>query len=83
MCSSLTRTARSARTSKAYLKESGLSGAEFNLAEEKEGRMRIREFLPHVKRDDKGAIILPTLVLREGGRGRAAVSTPGRSSRRG
>jgi glutaredoxin len=35
--------------------------------EEKEGRLKIREFLASVKRDDKGAIILPTLILREDG----------------
>lgn len=35
--------------------------------EEKDGRLRIREFLGNVKRDDKGAIILPTLILRQEG----------------
>jgi hypothetical protein len=29
--------------------------------------MRIREFLNYLKRDDKGAIILPSLVLKENG----------------
>jgi glutaredoxin len=33
----------------------------------KESKLKIREFLPHIKRDDKGAIILPSLVLQEEG----------------
>jgi hypothetical protein len=36
--------------------------------------MRIREFLPHVKRDDKGSIILPTLVLQDNGAVAAVVN---------
>jgi len=35
--------------------------------EEKDGRSKIRDFLAHIRRDDKGAIILPTLILREEG----------------
>ncbi len=35
--------------------------------EDKAGRLKIREFLGDIKRDDKGAIILPTLILREEG----------------
>ncbi len=41
--------------------------AEVYRVEEKAGRLKIREFLGSVKRDDKGAIILPTLILREEG----------------
>jgi hypothetical protein len=52
---------------KSYLRGTSLSGQELSLVQ-KEGKMRIREFLPLVKRDDKGSIILPTLVLLEGGR---------------
>jgi len=33
----------------------------------KESKMRIREFLNYLKRDDKGAIIIPSLVLKENG----------------
>jgi glutaredoxin len=51
---------------KAYLREAGLA-AETYKVEEKEGRLKIREFLPQVKRDETGAIILPTLVVREAG----------------
>jgi hypothetical protein len=34
---------------------------------EKEGKLRLREFLGRIKRDDKGAIVLPVFVLREKG----------------
>jgi hypothetical protein len=58
---------------KSYLKQTPLTGQEMSLVQ-KEGKMRIREFLPLVKRDDKGAIILPTLVLLEGERPAAVVN---------
>ncbi len=33
----------------------------------KEGKTRLREFLPYIRRDDKGAIVLPLfIVLNEG-----------------
>ncbi|NIN92185.1 hypothetical protein GTO36_04205 [bacterium] len=51
---------------KRYLGESDLEGQECNLTL-KEGRLKIREFLGCLKRDDKGAIIIPTLVLQENG----------------
>ena len=41
-----------------------LLGCEYNLAQ-RESKFKIREFLGIVKRDDKGGIILPTLILRE------------------
>ena len=51
---------------------------------QKEGRLKIREFLHVVKRDDKGAIILPTLDRAvEGGRVEAVLNTPRGASRRG
>jgi glutaredoxin len=59
---------------KAYLRERAIDAATFKV-EEKDGRMKIREFLPHVKRDDKGSIILPTLVLHEEGAVAAVVNT--------
>jgi len=49
---------------KEHLEKTDLQGEEFNLVL-KEGKQKIREFLPHIKRDDKGAIILPALVLLE------------------
>ncbi|MGB7297623.1 MAG: hypothetical protein WBC70_18760 [Candidatus Aminicenantales bacterium] len=44
-----------------------LRGEELSLAQ-KEGKLRVREFLGRIKRDEKGAIILPIFVLREEGR---------------
>jgi hypothetical protein len=41
-------------------------GEELSLVD-KAGKMRVREFLGLIKRDDKGAIILPIFVLREEG----------------
>ena len=45
--------------------------------------MRIRAFLPQVKRDEKGSIILPTLICHGRRTGSRRWSTPGRSLRRG
>jgi len=59
---------------KAYLRGTSLPAHEFKV-EEKEGRLKIREFLSHIKRDDKGSIILPTLILRENGAVAAVVNT--------
>ena len=58
----------------ACLRERTIEPAKFKV-EEKAGRMRIREFLPYVKRDDKGSIILPTLVLQENGAVAAVINT--------
>jgi len=54
---------------KAYLRTApvGLQGEELSLVE-KEGKLRVREYLGRIKRDEKGAIILPIFVLREEGR---------------
>jgi hypothetical protein len=57
---------------KDYLKGTPLSGEEMSLVQ-KESKMRLRDFLPLVKRDDQGAIILPTLVLLEDGDAPATV----------
>jgi len=51
---------------KSYLKNTGLECGEYSLIL-KESKLKIREFLPHIKRDDKGTIILPSLVLQEEG----------------
>lgn len=59
---------------KAYLKETAIAAREYKV-EEKDGRMKIREFLGHVRRDDKGSIILPTLVLQEDGAVAGVVNT--------
>ena len=49
---------------KSLLEGSGLPGSEFNLTR-KEGKLKIRDYLDVIKRDDKGAIILPTLIIEE------------------
>lgn len=52
---------------KKYLGETNLEGQECNLVL-KESKLKIREFLSLIKRDDKGAIVIPTLVLQENGK---------------
>lgn len=49
---------------KIFLGETDLKGQECNLVT-KESKLKIREFLGVLKRDDKGAIIIPTLILQE------------------
>ena len=46
------------------LEKSHLQGREYNLVK-KESKKKIREFLDVLKRDDKGAIIIPTLILQQ------------------
>jgi hypothetical protein len=59
---------------KEVLEESELVGAEYNLSQ-KESKLKIREFLPVLKRDEKGGIILPTLVLQDAGEVIAILNT--------
>ena len=59
---------------KTALGETGMEGAEYNLSQ-KESKMKIREFLTILKRDEKGGIILPTLVLQEAGEVSAILNT--------
>lgn len=51
---------------KKYLKGTALEWEEYNLVQ-KESKLKIREFLGVLKRDDKGTIIIPTLVLQNEG----------------
>jgi len=51
---------------KGYLKDKALDVQEFNLVQ-KESKVKIRDFLKDIKRDDKGGIIIPTLIVREEG----------------
>ena len=51
---------------KQQLKTSGLEGDEFNLTR-KESKLKIRDYLKVIKRDDTGGIIIPTLVIEEPG----------------
>jgi len=50
---------------KEHLKKTPLEGHEYNLIL-KESKIKIREFLSDIKRDDKGGIIIPTLVVQDG-----------------
>jgi len=59
---------------KAALREAAITAETQDVAE-KEGRIRIRTFLPRIKRDAQGAIILPTLVCRDGDRVEAVLNT--------
>ncbi len=48
---------------KKYLKQIPLSGQEYSLVL-KESKMKIREYLKILKRDAKGGIIIPTLIIK-------------------
>ena len=60
---------------KAHLAGLAVSAEVLDVAD-KEGRTRIRTFLPHIKRDEKGAIRLPTLVGLENGEVVTVVNSP-------
>ncbi|UCE39748.1 MAG: hypothetical protein JSV17_09650 [Candidatus Aminicenantes bacterium] len=59
---------------KKILAEADLEGDEYNLSQ-KESKMKIREYLAILKRDEKGGIMLPTLVLQEAGEVKAILNT--------
>ena len=59
---------------KKVLAETDLEGDEYNLSQ-KESKLKIREFLTILKRDEKGGIMLPTLVLQENGEVIAILNT--------
>ncbi len=48
------------------LRSTGFGGEEYNLIE-RESKRRIREYLDVIKRDEKGGIVIPTLILQEDG----------------
>lgn len=54
-------------TFKNYLRGTTLVGQELSLVQ-KESKLRLREFLGQVKRDEKGAIVIPVFVLCEDGK---------------
>lgn len=58
---------------KKYLKETDFEGQECSLVL-KESKIKIREFLKFIKRDDKGAVIIPTLILQEDGQAVAVLN---------
>jgi glutaredoxin len=59
---------------KKSLAEKGIAYGEYSLVQAP-GKAKIREFIRHVKRDDKGAIILPTLLLNDQGIVRAVLNS--------
>jgi glutaredoxin len=59
---------------KKYLAESELEGKEYSLIL-KESKLKIRDYLDSIKRDDKGAIVIPTLLLQDEGGVAAVVNT--------
>ena len=61
-------------TLKKRLAETGMPYQEFSLTQPP-GKAKIREFINVIKRDDKGAIILPTLVAHTQGIVRAVINT--------
>lgn len=59
---------------KDFFGKTDLEIEEYNLVL-KEGKQKIREFIAHIKRDDKGAIIIPSLVLEEKGKVEAVLNS--------
>jgi glutaredoxin len=59
---------------KSFFTERRLAKQEYDVTG-KDGRLKIRDFIHDVKRDDKGSIILPTLLCLEGGRPAAVLNT--------
>jgi len=49
---------------KAYLKETSLEVQEFDLVK-KNGRVKIKDYLKVLNRDEKGSIIIPTMIIRD------------------
>jgi glutaredoxin len=59
---------------KKSLAANGIVWQEFNLVH-KDAKMKLREFRDVIKRDGSGAVILPTLVLSEGGAARGVFNS--------
>jgi glutaredoxin len=59
---------------KRSLAERGIAYGEYSLVQPP-GKAKIREFIRHVKRDGKGSIILPTLILNDQGIVRAVMNS--------
>jgi len=60
---------------KKELAKSPFPGREYNLVE-KEGKMKIRDYLKVINRDEKGAIILPTLLMLDNEKVEKVINTP-------
>lgn len=61
---------------KKSLGESPLSGEEFNLVKP-EGKKKLREYIKHIKRDNKGSVIIPTLMMLEEDEVKAVLNSAG------
>lgn len=60
---------------KTALGEKDIAYSEYSVVQQV-GKAKIREFIRHVRRDDKGGIILPTLILNDQGIVRAVITSP-------
>lgn len=59
---------------KKTLGQKGIECNEYSLVKPP-GKAKIREFIQHVRRDETGGIILPTLILSEQGMARAVITS--------
>ena len=59
---------------KSFFLDRGLAKEEYDVTG-KNGRLKIRDYIHNVKRDEKGSIILPTLLCLEGGQVAAVLNT--------
>jgi len=60
---------------KKAISETELKGEEYNLIK-KESKLKIRDYLKVIKRDEKGGIIIPTLLIKEKGQVKQVINTP-------
>ncbi len=59
---------------KGYLSDTSLDWQEYNLVQ-KESKMKIRDFLADIKRDESGGIIIPTLIALDEGVSKAVLNS--------
>lgn len=59
---------------KTYINANSYKVQEYNLTQ-KDSKMKIREFLDVLKRDDKGGIVIPTLIILDEGDTEAVLNT--------
>ena len=59
---------------KTHLSGSPHQWQEYNLVQ-KESKMKIRDYLGDIKRDEKGGIIIPTLIVQQEGRVSAVINS--------
>ncbi len=57
-----------------YLSDTSLDWQEYNLVQ-KESKMKIRDFLADIKRDESGCIIIPTLIALDDGVSKAVLNS--------